>query len=530
MFKFVVLFICILQSLYANASTEVDTSKALISVHNEPSTICNELHPEKAYLTVDWYPAEPYQFSHINRNGRYAVTGLDIALIEALAARVGVGITYVDSVWEKAISDIQSGKSDLVAGAINTKERNVFAMFSLPYRFEEVSLFTLESGRKKLTFSNINEFLVQVRLFNFRLGIIEKSVYGDMEITEYLNKESNKDIISSQYANEIEMLQALTMGEIDGYLADRVVGTALAFNNPHRKEIRETKLGLKTPVHLMFSRKTMSADMVDKFNGAIKEFVNSAAYREIIKGYIYQVLLLKAVDSKWYYIIGLVGSIAFAISGIAIAVRTNATLFGTFILALLPSALGCLLLDVIINGRADIDFTLTPSYAYYISVIVLIGFFVVKLLNHYNMQLYEDDSTKRIWSNILVVCDSLGQASFIIVGVVIAVVEKVEPLEFWGPCFGFVTSSTGVFLRELLCNYNAKSDLIHGKVNFEISILWGVIFSILLNLNYHHDESTIIYSIIAVIAGAFITRLLTYYYNVGNITFHKDREEPYAQK
>ena len=156
---------------------------------------------------------------------------------------------------------------------------------------------------------------------------------------------------------------------------------------------------------------------------------------------------------------------------------------------------------------------------------------MMKLLNHYNMQLYDDDFTKKIWSNVLVVCDALGQASFIIVGVVIAVVQKVEPLEFWGPCFGFFTANTGIFLRELICNSNAKSELIHGQVNYEISILWGLIFSILLNLNYYlHDESTIIYSIVTVIAGSFITRLLTYYYNVGNITFRKDREEPYAQK
>lgn len=527
MFKFIVLVICILQSLYANAYTGIDTSNNSMSLHNESSTTCNEIDPEKDYLTVDWYPAEPYQFSSISGNGRYKVTGLDIALIEALAAKVGVGIKYVDSVWEKAISDIQIGKSDLVAGAINTQERDTFAMFSLPYRFEEVSLFTLASGRKKLTFNNINEFLAQVRLFNFRLGIMKQSVYGDMEITEYLNSESNKDIII-QYTNEIELLHALTRGQIDGYLADRVVGIALAFNDSHKKQIRETQLGLKTPVHLMFSRKTISPDIVDKFNSAIKEFVNSDTYRTIIKSYIYQVLLPKAVDSKWYYIIGLVGSIAFAVSGIAIAVRANATLFGTFILALLPSVLGCLVLDVIINSKADIDLTLTPSYVYYISVTVLIGFFMVKLLNHYNMQLYEDDSTKRIWSNVLVVCDALGQASFIIVGVVIAVVGKVEPLEFWGPCFAFFTSNTGVFFRELICSRNAKFELIHGQINFEIAILWGLIFSLLLNPNYyHHNESTIIYLIIIVIAGAFITRLLVYYYNVGNLTFRKDGEKLY---
>ena len=37
-------------------------------------------------------------------------------------------------------------------------------------------------------------------------------------------------------------------------------------------------------------------------------------------------------------------------------------------------------------------------------------------------QLYEDSFIQKIWSNTLVICDSLGQASFMIIGVVTVIV------------------------------------------------------------------------------------------------------------
>lgn len=525
MLKFIILAICILKSLYVQASTETNTSRTSMPVDNQYSVQCRDRIEEKNNLTVDWYLSEPYQFSRLGKNGRYIVTGLDTELINILSTKVGVSIKYIDSVWQQAIRNIESGESDLVAGATNTKDRASFATFSLPYRFEEISLFTLETGKKKLMFNNINEFLAQIRLLNFRLGIIKEFVYGNMEITEYLNRQGNNDIII-KYTTDAELLHALTRKEIDGFLADRIVGLALVLNDSHREQIQETQLGIKTPIHLMFSKKTVSVDVVERFNSAIQGFIRTDAYKKIFQDYIYKVLLPQAVSSEWCYIIGLVGSIAFAISGIFVAVRENATFFGTFILALLPSVLGCIFLDLIINETEDISLTLTPSYAYYVFITVIIGFSIMKLSYYYNKQLYEDDATKKILSNTLVICDALGQASFVIIGVVMVIVRGIEPLEFWGPCFACLTSGVGVVLRELICNHNASLQFIHGKVNFEISILWGLIFSILLDINYYNlNDSTIKYSIITVIAGAFITRLLVHYYNIGNLTFREDKEK-----
>lgn len=519
--KFIILIACcILQSFCTNAFASISDTHN--SVYNNYLTHCNEEVQEKDGLIVDWYVSKPYQFGRIGRNGRYIVQGLDIDLINALSSKVGVNLKYVETVWERAITNVESGKGDLLAGATYTDERATFAVFSLPYRYEEISLFTLKEGQKKLQFNNTDEFLAQIRLLNFRLGIIKKAVYGNTEITEYMNKPSNNDIII-KYPNDTELLRALIRKEIDGYLTDRITGVAMVLSEPNKELIQEIPLGLKTPVHLMFSKKTVSVDVIEKFNSVIKEFINSDTYKKIVKDYIYRVLLPKAVDSDWCYIIGLIGSIAFAISGIVIAVRENATFFGTFILALLPSILGCIFLDLTIDNTEDFNLNLTPTYTYHVFLTVFVGFSTIKLLHYYNNQLYEDGFIRKVWSNTLVICDSLGQASFIVIGVVMVVVQGLEPLKFWGPCFACLTSGIGMVLRELICNHNISVALIRDRVNLEISILWGLVFSVLLDINYYNpDDSTIKYSIITVIAGAFITKLFVHYYNIGNLVFRND--------
>ena len=115
----------------------------------------------------------------------------------------------------------------------------------------------------------------------------------------------------------------------------------------------------------MFSKKTVSPGLVDKFNQEIKDFVGSYEYKNIIKSYLYPVLLLEIIDSEWFYFIGVIGTIAFAISGIAIAVKDNTTLFGTFLFAMVPSVGGIVMRDVLIN-REEMGLFLNPSYMYYI--------------------------------------------------------------------------------------------------------------------------------------------------------------------
>ena len=474
---------------------------------------------DKQVLTNGWYLWEPYQFNRITSGG-YTLTGMDIELGKAIAERVGVEIKYDPITWSRHQRELKEGKRDMAAGATYTEERSQFVYFSIPYRFEENSLFVLKNTEKKLVFYNISEYLAQIRLQNFRLGVTKSFIYADAKINEFIGDNANSDILF-QYENDTESLRALLRGEIDGFMADRVVGAAIILNRGAGDKVREIQLNIKTPIHFMFSKQTVPLELVDHFNQEIQKFVVSSEYKNIVKNYVYPVLLLQTIDSQWFYMVGMIGTIAFAISGIAIAAKENLTLFGTFLLAMLPSVGGGIMRDVIVN-RETVGIILTPSYMYYILIIVVIGFATVRLLNYYNNNSAADSFIQKFWNNLLIVCDAMGQAAMIVIGVSVVIMMRIEPVELWGPFFAFLTSNGGGILRDLLRQDRIISCM-SGGFNAEIAILWGLVFSIFLDMNAHNpNPDTIRYMVILIASGAFITKLMVYYLKVPNVRFHTE--------
>ena len=471
---------------------------------------------EKRVLRNGWYLWEPYQFNKLTSGG-YVLVGMDIELVKTLANRVGIAMETEQIAWKTHQEELRAGTRDIAAGATYSDARAEYVYFSTPYRYEENSLFMMHNSDKELNFNSVSEFLAQVRLQNFLLGITKGFIYADPQINLFIKDESNKDLIF-EYDNDVEALQALIRGDIDGFMSDRVVGAAAILNQKANSQVREVQLHVKTPIHLMFSKKSIPIQLVNKFNNEIKEFITSDDYKKIVKTYLYPVLLMQTIDSQWFYFIGVMGTIAFAISGIAIAAKENSTLFTTFLLAMLPSVGGGVMRDVLIN-REEVGIFLTPSYMYYIMIVVLVGFSAVRLLEYYNKRANEDEVVSKFWDTILVLGDALGQAAFIITGVSIAIMAKIEPIELWGPFFAFLTANGGGILRDLI-RKKREIACLTGTVNAEIGILWGLAFSIYLNVNsYDPNPTGIRNAVIIIVTSCFITRLAAYYLNVHNVTF-----------
>jgi polar amino acid transport system substrate-binding protein len=148
---------------------------------------------------------------------------------------------------------------------------------------------------------------------------------------------------------------------------------------------------------------------------------------------------------------------------------------------------------------------------YYVMIIVLIGFSTVRLLKYYNNDAEQDVFVQKIWDNLLVTCDALGQAAFIVTGVAIVIMAKIQPIYLWGPFFAFLTSNGGGILRDLIRKERNITCLSDDGINAEISVLWGLVFSIFLDFNaYNPDAETIKYAVIIVASGAFLTRMVVY--------------------
>lgn len=509
-----------------SASQAVTTATSQSSIIKTPDPVNKETcvePPRKNFLVAGWYLWEPYQFNRPSAGG-FELVGMDVTLVKAFVRLLGMDVKYEEVPWKQHQLDLKAGTRDIAAGATYTDDRAKYAYFSIPYRYEENSLFTLQKPKKELNFSNIKEFLAQMRLQNYKLGIIKGFTYASPEINAFISDQANEDIIISS-ENTTSNLQALIRGSIDGFLADRVVGAAAILTNQltNRADpiVMEVPLHIKTSIHLMFSKKTISIDVVEKFNTLIANFVETDRYKTIVSYYLYPVLLQQTMNSEWFYIVSIIGTIAFAFSGVAIAAKENSTLFGTFIFAMLPSVGGGIMRDVILN-RDKIGILLNPAYMYYIVIIVLVGFATIRLLNKYNQNADEDSMVGKFWNNLLTICDAVGQAAFIITGVTIAIMGRISPIELWGPFFAFLTANGGGILRDLI-RKDRIVGCISGEINAEVSVLWGFIFAMFLSYSaFNPDLDRIRYAVIIVILGAFLTRMVAHYMKIPNLKFRND--------
>lgn len=483
---------------------------------------------EKETLKNGWYLWDPYQYTVTNENTGSALTGLDIELTKAIARRAGKTVIFEPVTWKKHQEDIANGKRDMADGATYTEERAQYAYFSKPYRFEENSLFIRRGTEGKFRFKNVKEFLEAVKQNKYKLGVIDGFVYADPAINEWLGAPENQDLIV-RVSDDKHNVSNILKGKIDCFLADRIAGATQIWRQHHGDEINEIRMGIQTPIHFMFSKKTVPYSVVEKINEAIDKVRDTKQYQDIITWYLYPVLLLQTIDTSWFIFIDILGTIAFAISGLVIAVRDRATLFGAFIYAVLPSLGGGIIRDLIFE-RKPIGAMESPEYLMIVVGTVLLGFFAIRVarfLNKYFDLKYIKKESSQIVSVLLMLCDGLGLASFTVTGIVVSVMAKASPLWLWGAFFAFLTGAGGGLLRDSL---SKKRDFVslRGDIYPEIAVVWGLFLSVFLTYQTSSvDPEAIQNMVLITVVGAFLSRILAYYFNIPNVYF--DKRPPHSK-
>jgi polar amino acid transport system substrate-binding protein len=82
----------------------------------------------------------------------------------------------------------------------------------------------------------------------------------------------------------------------------------------------------------------------------------------------------------------------------------------------------------------------------------------------------------------------------------------------------------GGILRDLLRKEHHIICL-NGAINAEVSIIWGLIFSIYLDINSHNPDPNAIRNVVIIVAiGAFVTRVAAYYLKLPNLKFRGELE------
>jgi polar amino acid transport system substrate-binding protein len=474
-------------------------------------------------LKSGWYPWDPYQYLLVKQDIK-RLTGLDVQLVRAVFAQMGYDVAYEEVSWKQHQSDIENGVRDIAAGAFKNAERAEYAYYSAPYRKETDVLYVRKGEASRYSFKDAVDLTRRFQEQSFRLGAINGFYYGP-EIMRFINDPANSArVVIVQ--NDVANFENLLSHRIDGFIVDRLVGATLAWRFGWQFKIEEVSPPVYAEdIHVLFSKKTTTPDLVEGFNQSLKELKRNGQYARIIREYLFPVLLEATVAQRWFLAIDIIGTIAFAISGILLARQGQYSLFGAFVLASLPAVGGGIIRDLVVN-RETVGVLASPVYLLAVIVTVLIGYVGFNLAERTSLarqknpsggSVDEDWSVRDITLNSAVAFfDALGLAAFTVIGVVVAVESRSNPLWLWGPLLAALTGAGGGIFRDVIRS-DANNPFLKGTFYAEIALIWGLILSLFLMwyanfLDYKPAEISL--AVVVTLVGALLTRMAVFYLRI----------------
>jgi len=465
---------------------------------------------ESQKLRTGWYRWEPYQFED-DTTGREILTGLDIKLVQLIFENAGYELSYTEIGWPEHLKAIETGEKDIAAGATLNRKREAYAFFSKPYRYESNALFVKLGGKADRYFASAKALLESIRKDGLRVGVTKGYAYIDRDIREFVAKPENARFLLPA-ENDYASFQNLSAGKVDAVLCDQLAGSYLIWNYGWGDEINEAAVHLGTgPVRVMFSKKTTTPAMVLAFNRSLEELKSNGQYNHCVKTYFLPSLLNVTLDQGWFFIMNILGTIAFALSGILLARREGYDLVGAFILAALPAFGGGVLRDLLVN-RHPMGLLQSPMFLVIVILMVFVGFFIYWLYDKFWAKESTENDHGPTFGNLLAdklvkITDALGLAAFTIVGVVVAVQTRSEPLWLWGPILAMLTGAGGGILRDVV-RADSNNPSLKGSFYPEIALFWGLVFSLFINFEIARLQMNEIYlGVIIVFIATVLTRL-----------------------
>ncbi|GAA4958779.1 basic amino acid ABC transporter substrate-binding protein [Actinoplanes utahensis] len=220
--------------------------------------------------TCTHLPYAPFQ----SKDQTGEVVGFDVALIDLVAARLGVTQEIIDTPFEgiKSGADLNSGKCDVAAAGMTiTDERKQVLDFSDPY-FDATQALAVTTGK---TVKTIEE------LTGKRLG-----VQGGTTGEDYIKKqvaEKKLDIEVVSYRDLAALQQALATNQVEAAVNDLPVWNEYIKANPGKVEVAA---GFATGEQYGFAVKKGNAALLKTVNEAIAAARSDGTYDKIYSTWI----------------------------------------------------------------------------------------------------------------------------------------------------------------------------------------------------------------------------------------------------
>lgn len=181
-----------------------------------------------------------------------------------------------------------------------------------------------------------------------------------------------------------------------------------------------------------------------------------------------------------FYLLDIIGTMAFAMSGALTAMNKKLDPFGVFIIAFVTAVGGGTLRDIMI-GRTPVGWMLDLNYVYLITV----GFFLAVIFR------------KRLdrLRTSLFLFDTIGLGVFTLIGLEKGINVGLDPVICIA--LGTMTACFGGVIRDILCNDIPV--IFRREIYATICIIGGIVFFGLRGLNLQQDMLYLITSLIMIV-------------------------------
>ena len=169
-----------------------------------------------------------------------------------------------------------------------------------------------------------------------------------------------------------------------------------------------------------------------------------------------------------FYIIEILGTIAFAISGALTAMNKKLDPFGVFIIAFVTAVGGGTLRDIMI-GRTPVAWMLHIEYVYFIIVGFLLAIIFRKKLDRLRIS--------------LLLFDTIGLGVFTLIGLQKGIETGLHPVIC--VALGTMTACFGGVIRDILCNEIPV--IFRKEIYATVCLFGGIVFFVLKKLNLDND-------------------------------------------
>lgn len=198
-----------------------------------------------------------------------------------------------------------------------------------------------------------------------------------------------------------------------------------------------------------------------------------------------------------FYLIDILGTIAFAISGVLVAINKKMDLFGIFIIAFVTAVGGGTLRDLLI-GSTPVSWMMDMTFTYVILASAVFAIIFRRKINYLRTSLF--------------LFDTIGIGLYTVVGIEKGMHAELHPIICIA--LGTMTASFGGVIRDILCN---EIPVIFRKEIYATAcILGGLIYFLLSELPIENNFVFVISGIVVI-----VVRLLAVKFKIALPTIYK---------